>query len=135
MLTEIEEMKDFLRTAYGDSKNFSGSTIELKFQELCQISGAGPEGWAVIGVTIICAHKRKGHGGHFLCPISNINRHIASLLFVYDTYLIHINLKAEETGTVAHQYMQDSISNWGKILIASGGALKPPKCFYHLISF
>ena len=33
-------MKYFLWTAYGDSKNVSCSTIELKFQGLCQCSGA-----------------------------------------------------------------------------------------------
>ena len=48
--------------------------------------------------------------------------------------LIHINIKAEETVTVAHQAMQDSISNWVQLLIASEGAFKPPQCFYHLIS-
>ena len=31
MLTAIQEMKYFLRTAYGDSKNFRGSTLEVKF--------------------------------------------------------------------------------------------------------
>ena len=120
-------MKCFLQTAYGDSKNFSGSTINLKFQGICQGSGAAPAGWAVISITIICAHKRKGHGGHFLCPICNLTGHLAALLFVDDTDLIHINLKAEETVTVAHQFMQDSISNWGQIIIASRGAFKPPK--------
>ena len=37
--------------------------------------------------------------------------------------------------TVAHQAMQDSISNCGQLIIASGRAFKPPKCFYHLIYF
>jgi hypothetical protein len=31
--------------------------------------------------------------------------------------------------------LQDSIINWGQLLIATGGALKPAKCFYHIISF
>jgi hypothetical protein len=31
--------------------------------------------------------------------------------------------------------LQEAIHNWGKLLIASGGALKLAKCFYHLISF
>ena len=69
-----------------------------------------------------------------MCPISNLTGHIVALFFVDDIDLIHINVKAEETVTVAHQSMQDIISNWGKLLIASGGAFKPPKCFYHLIS-
>ena len=70
MLAEIEEMKYFLRTAYRDSKEYVGSTIEVKFQGLCQGNGAAPAGWAVISITIINAHKRKGHGGHFICTIS-----------------------------------------------------------------
>ena len=70
-----------------------------------------------------------------VCPISNLTINLAALLFVDDTDLIHINLKAEETVTVAHPAMQDSISNWGQLLIASVRAFKPPKCFYHLISF
>ena len=128
-------MKYFLWTAYGESKNVSGSTIKVKFQRLYQGSGTAPEGWAVISITSLCAHKRKVHGGHFVCPISNLTGYLAALLFVDDTDLIHINIKAEENVTVAHQSMQDSISNYGQLLIASGGAFKPPKCFYQLISF
>ena len=79
--------------------------------------------------------KRKGHGGHFVCPISNLTGHLAALLFVDDTDLIYINIKVEETITLSHQAMQDSIFDWGQLIIASGGAFKSPKCFYHLISF
>ena len=32
-------------------------------------------------------------------------------------------------------HLQESIANWGKLLLATGGALKPCKCFYYLISF
>ena len=135
MITAIYEIKYFLRTAYRDTKNVSGSTTELKFQGLCQGSEVDPAWWAVIIITIICAHKRKGNDGHFVCPISNLTGHLAALLYVYDTDLIHINLKDEETVTLAHQAMQYIISNWGQLLIASGGAFKPPKCFYHIISF
>ena len=122
-------MKYFLRTAYGDYKTFAGSTIKLNFQGLCQGSGATPAGWEVISIKILCAHKIKVHGGQFLCPISNLTGHLAALLFVDDTDMIHINLKAEETAKVAHQFMQYSISNWGQLLIASGGAFRPPNCF------
>ena len=33
------------------------------------------------------------------------------------------------------QHMQEAITNWGKLLLVTGGALKPSKCFFHLISF
>ena len=35
----------------------------------------------------------------------------------------------------AHAVMQESILNWGRLLIATGGSLKAIKCFYHMISF
>jgi len=31
--------------------------------------------------------------------------------------------------------LQEAITNWGKLLLATGRALKPIKCFFHLISF
>jgi hypothetical protein len=36
MLEAIQEMKYFLRTGYGDSSNYKTSTVEVKFQGLCQ---------------------------------------------------------------------------------------------------
>ena len=59
MLETIEEMEYFLRTTYGDSENFRGSKLELKFQGLCQGNGAAPVGCTVISIVIIGAHKRK----------------------------------------------------------------------------
>ena len=95
VIIAIEEMKYFLWTEYGDSENVSRSTIKIKFQGICQRSGGAPEVWELIIITIIGAHKRKGHGGHFVCPISNLTGNLEPLLFVDDTDLIHINLKAE----------------------------------------
>jgi hypothetical protein len=47
MLETIQEMKFFIRTAYGDSKDFAGSMIEVKMQGLGQGNGASPAGWCV----------------------------------------------------------------------------------------
>ena len=94
-----------------DSKNLAGITIEFKFQGLFQGSGAAPEGRAVINITIICAQQSKRHGGHFVCPISNLTGHLLALLFLNYTGLIHIDIKGEETVTVAYQAMKDIISN------------------------
>ena len=135
MLTAIQEMKYFLRTAYGDSANFVGSTIHLKFQGLCQGNGAAPAGWAVISIVIIRAHKKKGFGGKFVCPISKIRCHLAGILFVDDTDIIHLDLSEEQSVEVVHDLSQASIANWGNLLIRTVGAFKPAKFFYHLISF
>ena len=66
MRTTIKEMKYFLRTACGDSKNFRGHKMLVKIQGLCQGNGAASAGWTVISITILGAHKRKATG-HAFC--------------------------------------------------------------------
>jgi hypothetical protein len=41
----------------------------------------------------------------------------------------------EETVEEAHAVLQAAVDSWSSLLIATGGALKPEKCFYHVISF
>ena len=135
MLEAIQDMKYFLRTAYGDSKDFANSRIEVKYQGLCQGNGAAPAGWAVISITVVRAHKRKGHGATFLCPVTGVKFLLAAVLFVDDCDLIHIDMVNEESALESFDKMQSSVRNWGMLLIATGGSYKPDKCFHHLISF
>ena len=135
MLGSIEEMKFFLRTGFGDSTSFSGGSIHIKTQGICQGNSGGPATWAVVSIVILSAHKKEGHGAKFVCPISNLSHHLSSVLFVDDNDLLHINMETDETVEEAHRAIQASITNWGHLLIATGGALKPPKCFGSLISF
>ncbi len=81
------------------------------------------------------AHKKKGHGIHFLCPITKLKSYIAGVIYVDDTDLIHFRMEETEDALDAFFGIQEAITNWGKLLLASGGALKPSKCFFHLISF
>ena len=130
MFVTIEEI-----TAYGNSKHFSGGTIGVKFQGLCQGNGAAPTGCAVISITILKAHKKKEHGAYFTCSISLLKMHLAGILFVDDTDLIYLNMDHDESMYEAHKAIQLSIMNWGQLLMTSGGSLKPIKIFYHLIHF
>jgi hypothetical protein len=56
-------------------------------------------------------------------------------LFVDNTNLEHPDLNKSESIVESHATLQESIINWGCLLLATGGALKPAKCFYHMISF
>jgi hypothetical protein len=135
IFTTIQNMKFFLRTGYGDSTDFASATGDIKTQGMCQGNGAAPAGWTVDSIAIISAHKRKGHGIHLRSPITNKNIHLAGTLFVDDTDVEHLNMNKSETREDTHRALQESIINWGNLLNATGGALKPPKCFYHIISF
>jgi hypothetical protein len=44
-------------------------------------------------------------------------------------------MRTIETTLEAHIELQESVINWGKLLIAMGGTLKPAKCLYYLFSF
>ena len=122
MLSAIQDMKFFLWTAYGDSKNCVGSTVSVKFQGYCQGSGAAPAGWAVITVVILRAHKRKGHGAIFVCPVSRKVSKLAAILFVDDTDIIHMRMDLEESAENVYLAIQQSINNWGGLLIQRSSA-------------
>ena len=127
-------MKFFLRTGYGDSKDYASATGEIKTQGMCQGNGAAPAGWTVDSIVMINAHKRKGHGLHLRAPITNKRIHLAGTLFVDDTDVEHLDLNKSETRDETHQALQNSIINWGELLNATGGALKPPKNAFTILS-
>ncbi len=52
-----------------------------------------------------------------------------------DTNLVHLDMQVMETIPEAHSQLQESVINWGHLLIAMGGALKSNKCSFYLISF
>ncbi len=56
-------------------------------------------------------------------------------MFVDDTDLIHLEMRNNQTREEAHTQFQASIDNWGELLLATGGALKPAKCSHYFISF
>jgi hypothetical protein len=137
MLETIQEMKLFLRTAYGDSKTFSDSSIKIKTQGLGQGNGAAPAGWGVISIVILRAHGAKGHGAQFIAPLSLVRTNLSAIIYVDNTDLLHINMDMdiEESIFEVKAAIQRAIENWGRLLIATGGTLKPEKCFYYLIDF
>jgi hypothetical protein len=54
---------------------------------------------------------------------------------VDNTDLLIINVDKDETANDAHTAIQNSVNSWSNFLIATGGALKPEKCFYSILSF
>jgi uncharacterized protein (UPF0332 family) len=118
MLTIIQEMNFFLRTGFGNSTDFASSTLSIKTQGLCQGNGTSPAGWAVVSICIISAHKKKGRGAHFTCPITKLKSYIAGIIYVDDTDLVHFRMDEDQGKDEAFYRLQEAITNWGKLLIA-----------------
>ena len=89
----------------------------------------------MISIVILRAHGVKGTGVQFMAPMSLVRQHLSAILYVDDTDLLHIIMDAEESIAKVHAAIQDAVENWGRLLIVTGGSLKPDKCFYHLINF
>jgi hypothetical protein len=135
MLQTIQDMKFFLCTAFGDSNDLAGALLDIKTQGLCQGNGAAPAAWTVVSIMILNAHKGREHGAKFLCPISLTRSQLSAVLFVDDTDVIHLDMENMEDKYTALHGLQESITSWGELLVATGGSLKRSKCFSHLISF
>ncbi len=113
IFSTIQDMNFFLRTGFGDSKEYASAMGEIKTQGMCQGNSAAPAGWMVDSIAVINAHKQKGHGLHLQSPITNKTIHLAGTLFVDDTNVEHLNLNKSETREEAHRALQESIINWG----------------------
>ena len=84
---------------------------------------------------MIRAHKKKGHRAHLVTPILKTSFHLAGGLSVDDTNLFHLDMRKVETAAEAQACLQEAVISWGNLLNATGGALKPAKCSFYLISF
>ena len=125
MLTAIQQMQFYLRTAFGDSDNAIGSRIHLRTQGFMQGNGASPAGWTVVSIAILQAHKNQGHGATFLCPVSEKRQDLACILYVDDTDILHLCQDQGDTVYDAHTALQNSVTSWGNLLIATGGHSNP----------
>jgi hypothetical protein len=96
MLTTIQEMNFFFQAGFGDSTDFASSTLSIKTQGLCQGNGASPAGWAVVSICIRSAHKKRGHGAHFTCPITKLKSHIAGIIYLDDTDLVNFCMDKDQ---------------------------------------
>jgi hypothetical protein len=134
-LTAIQNMKFFLHTAFGDSKDLVGARVELKAKGYMEGNRAPQVGWAVVSIAILMAHKQWGHGAIFLCPISDAFQQVSTIMYDNDTDSLHINMTEDESIVSTHAALQHSIDNCSQLLIAIGSSLKPEKCFFYLISY
>ncbi len=60
---------------------------------------------------------------------------LSAILYVDDMDLLHLNMERDKWVWEVHWSLQQSVNNWGKLLIATGGSLKPNKCFFHFLDF
>ena len=78
----------------------------------------------MVSICIISAHKKKGHGAHFTtCPITKLKSHLASIIYVDDTDLVHFRMDEDQGKEESFYFLQEAITNWAGSGAQPGGAL------------
>ncbi len=80
-------------------------------------------------------HGAKGRGVHYLVLMLHVWQSLATILYVKDTDQLHLDMDGDESVQEVCLALQQAIENWGKLLIATRGSLKPEKSFFHLMYF
>jgi hypothetical protein len=131
----IQTMQFFLKTGFGMARNSYGGTAVNPFMILAQGSGASPAAWLAISTVILNAYKHKGYGASIWSAWSGMGLCLAALLYVDDTDLLHISRDATLSDNAFVQKVQEATYYWARLLQATGGSLKPAKCYWYFISY
>ncbi len=121
MCSTIQNMQFHLRTGFGNLLESAGAMGNIKTQGMCQENGAASAAWMVTSITIINAHKKKGHGVRVTIPISKLDLHLVGSLFVDDMDLMHLDSHKSKTALEAMEVLQDAVTNWGVSSLQWGG--------------
>jgi hypothetical protein len=136
MLRPIQCMKYYLRTAFGDSDAFFISLDNvLAFQGSCQGNKGSPAFWLAVSAFLVCMLHWLGHVARIVSAISRSVLDVVGFLFVDDTDLMTVAKTKTKSPAQVMTRMQDVVDARHGGLRASGGALKPNKCSWCLVSF
>ena len=137
----LQTMKFFQRTGFGESKTYIGGKDLIKYiMGLGQGSRSAPPSWIQLSSVLINVYKQLGLGSYTTDPISLEEIHSAGALFVDDADLYTSDDRqpvTDELTNPAELYLQTqrNLDQWSDLLQASGGALKPEKCFWYLLDY
>jgi hypothetical protein len=126
LFSTIREMKHFIRTAYGDSRDFYHQQ-DVPFHGILQGNGAGPTIWAMVSSPLLDRMREKGHGIKIESSEGTIT--IPAFAFVDDTDLVQDN-----EGDEGIESTQHAVSEWEDALRATGGLLVPHKCKFFVVA-
>ena len=128
-------MRYSLQTGYGLSASSYGGTPESICMGLIQGSGAAPGVWTAMSTVILGAYKTKGYGASLLSGWSGLSIPLSALLYVDDTDLLHKPDCNTTPISAFVPWVQQATNFWAHLLQATGGSLKPAKCYCYLLSY
>jgi Reverse transcriptase (RNA-dependent DNA polymerase) len=128
LFTTLDEMKHFIRTAYGDS-DITYRRLNDKFHGIGQGNGAGPMIWVMVSSPILNQMRDKGIGTNIRHPDTGIQVMVTAFAFVDDTDIIQeIHDLQDPISEV-----QTCLNTWADGLLSTGGVLVGSKSIWYLL--
>ncbi len=131
----LQTMKIFQRTGFGKSKTFFGGLFNFPYMMgLGQGNRAAPPSWIQLSAVLVNIFKQLNLGSMIQDPITVETIHTMGALFVDNTDLYTWRENTLDPGEVGSQ-AQLELEHWSCLLNATGGALRPEKCFWYLLDY
>ena len=134
-LRALQTMTFYLKTGFGMAKEGYGGTELVPYMGLTQGSCASPPVWTAVSTAIVRTYRREGYGVEMWTAWSGLMVVVAAILFVDDTDLLHLCTDEDMSEYEFVLRNNQATYFWAKLLQATGGNLKPPKCYEYLMLF
>ena len=129
----LQTMKFFQRTGHGDSDTFTGGEGSY-FMGLGQGSRGAPPSWICLSSVIVNILRKLQHGAHIMDPMTGSLIHTVGVMFVDDSDL-YCWVESMPSAEDLYETIQTETKMWGDLLLATGGCLKPEKCFWYMLDY
>jgi hypothetical protein len=112
-----------------------GGTADDPTFGLGQGNGMAPSGFSVVSSLMVGAFTRLGHASSFAGVWTGILFTLAAIIYVDDTDLLLRASSRDISDGQFYNECQTAVTDWGHIVLASGGYLKAAKCFWYMMSW
>ncbi len=134
MLYVLVTMTWYLKTSFGQSKISFGGTALDPSMGLGEGNGAPPPGFLAVCTLMINVYRNLGHGVTFIGAWAQDAFTLAVVLYVDDSDLFHMAIRMPSDKEFL-QLVQNATNNWAGLVHATGGSLKPQKCFWYMLNW
>lgn len=99
---------------------------------LGQGNGVAPPGFLAVYILMINVYCNLGHGVTFVGAWTRDAFTLAAVLYVDDSDLFHM-VEGTQTDDKFLEIVQSATDDWAGLVHATGGSLKPQKCFWYML--
>ena len=135
LFNTLQNMKNYIRTAYGDSDGYYSGDPGRPLQGGGQGNPAASPMWTAISMVIMAVLSLYEPGVKIWSAVSLTLISFSAILFVDDTDKFVSGTTAHESIQSVSHRAQLLINKWTAALWASGGCLRPKKCWFYAVNF